>query len=345
MAACETCGYQFASPELVEVDFDEDVESTAAMLERDPLVALCRNCGSPVVVAVAAAFLDRDQRFASCLVHDASGERLVERLRATNREGWRFEVASRPEDLASSVRAHLTSVAAQVDALWERQSPRFRRVSPKVISDLIESETASMPSRAMLNALGVLGGERKERANELAPMLALRNARISLADAEDATVSLDAAVGAWLVDTPAVVFLLQLGMSAGATLGIPPPGVRKPPVLLLEQAVAPLLAGAWACDRRRAGYPAPGPTLWATAVVVWLHERPDAAASLGPNDFLLRTVDNVQVANMTFSVLAKEPTDSAREALVSELERRGLFGGIDFVAHVDRIMHRAESDP
>ena len=108
--------------------------------------------------------------------------------------------------------------------------------------------------------------------------------------------------------------------------------------MTLERAVAPLLAGAWACDRRRTGYPASGAALWATAVVVWLYERPHAASALGPNDFLLRTVDNVQVANAAVANLSKDPTDPARVELVDEIERRGLFGGIDFIGHADRIL-------
>jgi hypothetical protein len=333
---CETCGYAVPAVGLIQIPFDDDRENVAEMLAAGPLVAPCPNCGSAVASISAIAFVDAENRVAACLAVDEHGEALADELRRSD-TGWTFSVHGRPEELARSVRSHLDSLAAQAAAIISDLAKAVQKESARKIQKFVFAPSARTPSRRMLNAIGMLGGAGKASAETVAPIIATRHSFHCLVARTDTVAALDASVPAWLVNEREIARLVGFGMAlgAGASIGsfpgMPPPNRNVP----MEAGVAAVLAAAWASDRTGTTFAHPGAPIWATCVVDWLLRYPGAAATLGPDDFLRRTVDNVQVANVG---VAKLVEDRTRTGLIDELERRGLFGGIDFAAHLKQVL-------
>jgi len=333
---CETCGYAVRAVGLIQIPFDDDPGNATAMLDADPLVEPCPNCGNPVASISAVAFVDAESRVAACLAVDDHGAALAEELHRSN-EGWSFSVQRRPEDLARAVRTHLEALASQGAALAADLLKVVRKESGLKVQKFVFAQSAPTPSRRMLSALGVLGGDGKTVAETVAPFIATRHSFHGLTARADPIDALDALVPSWLVGERAIAHLVGfgIGMGAGASLG-PPPGLPKPNANLpVKAGMAPLLAAAWASDRTGATFGPPGPALWATCVVDWLLQHPDAAGSLGPDEFLRRTVDNVQVANVGVTKMLEDPT---RTWLIDAIEQRGLFGAIDFAGHLKQVL-------
>lgn len=333
---CQTCGFANRSYGLVRIQFDDDQPNVQALLAAEPLEAPCGNCGSPVASISAAAFVDAENRVAVCLAADERGVALAEELRRSA-DGWSFSVHRRPEDSAPVIRAHLGSLAVKGSVLSAGLAKAARKESGRELRKVVYGKSAALPSRRMLSALAMLGGDGKDLAKTVAPFIATRHSFQSLTDRTDATQSLDALVPPLLV-SERVGFLVGFGMPLGASHFVPPGFPAPNTKLPAEVGTAPVLAAAWASDRTGVTFTWPGPAIWAECVVRWLEQHLDAAAALGSADFLRRTVDNVQIANTLAGVMIKTP---ARLELIDAVEERGLFGGIDFAAHLEQMFGTA----
>jgi hypothetical protein len=337
---CRSCGFANCSLGLVQIRFDDDQAKLRVLLDADPLVAPCGNCGELVASISAVAFVDSENRVAACLAADARGVALAEEVRR-GASGWSFSLYRRPEELATVIHAHLVSLASKGSALAAGLFKAARQESGGQVRKLVFGESAPIPSRRMLSALAMLGGDSKMMAETVAPFIAARHSFQSLIARTDATQALDALVPPLLV-SGRIGFLVGFGMPLGATQ-LTLPGLSEPNTSLpAEVGIAPVLAAAWASDRTGATFERPGPAVWAECVVRWLDQHPDAAAALGPPEFLRRTVDNVSIVNFTVLKMLEHPT---RLEFIDMVERLGLFGGIDFAAHLEQTFGTAPGAP
>jgi hypothetical protein len=334
---CSSCGYRNPSRPLVRAMFDEDLVGTRAMLAGNPLTEACSVCGSPVTTATAATFLDPERRFAAALMIGPRDHVILDELRRTS-PGWRFDVQRQANAFNSVVGGHLEKIATDAQPLVAEALAAARDESGAKQAALLARGEYGGPTRSTLNALDLVGGSRQRDAHEIAPGLATLAAFRALRARTDAVAALDASVPSRLIGDRAIARLVGMGMGMGAasSLGPAPGGFPQPAAELpIELGAAPMVAAAWASDRTGTAFSPPGPAVWATCVIDWFELRPDAPTALGPDDFLRRTVDHVQIANVLVMKSIGRPD---RVPLVDLAERKGLLGGIDFTSHISQVL-------